>query len=175
VILVIGKHGHIRIDWLHWKIFGRNTIIGDTVLNPDFKEFIQSLNSDNVRYLIVGGYAVALHGYPRYTKDLDIWIELSIENAANIIKALDQFGFSSLGLVQTDFLVPDQVIQMGYPPSRIDILTTLPGVDFGECYPDRIVEIIDGVPINFIDLDNLKKNKKASGRHQDLADLENLS
>lgn len=77
------------------------------MLNPDFKEFIQSLNSDNVRYLVVGGYAVALHGYPRYTKDLDIWIELSIENTTNIIKALDQFGFSSLGLARTDFLVPD--------------------------------------------------------------------
>lgn len=145
------------------------------MLNPDFREFIQSLNADNVRYLIVGGYAVALHGYPRYTKDLDIWIELSAENASNILKALEHFGFSSLGLVQTDFLVPDQIIQLGYPPSRIDIITTLPGVNFSECYPDRIMEIIEGVPINFIDLDNLKKNKKASGRYQDLADLENLN
>lgn len=145
------------------------------MLNQDFKEFIQSLNADNVRYLVVGGYAVAYHGYPRYTKDLDIWIEMTTENAINIIKALEHFGFSSLQLEQSDFLVPDQIIQLGYPPSRIDILTTLPGVEFNECYPDRMNEIIDGVPVQFIDLANLKKNKEASGRFQDLADLENLN
>jgi hypothetical protein len=144
-------------------------------VNQDFKEFIQSLNSNNVHYLVVGGYAVAWHGYPRYTKDLDIWIELSPENTSKIIKALDQFGIAAMGLVQADFLVPDQIIQLGYPPNRIDLLTTLPGVDFDECYPDRIIETMDGVSIHFIDLDHLKKNIKASGQHQDLADLENLN
>ena len=144
------------------------------MLNQDFKEFIQSLNDNHVRYLIIGGYAVALHGYPRYTKDMDVWIEMSPENAANMVKALEQFGFGSLGLQAADFLVPDQVIQLGYPPSRIDLITTPPGVDFESCYPSRVEVVIDEVTVNFIDLDNLKKCKRAAGRLQDLADLENL-
>jgi predicted nucleotidyltransferase len=144
------------------------------VLNKDFKEFIQSLNDNEVRYLIVGGYAVALHGYPRYTKDLDIWVEMTAENASKILKALELFGFGSLEVNPSDFTVPDQMLQLGYPPGRIDILTTLPGVEFSECYPARTIVELDGVSVNFIDLENLKKNKKATGRHQDLADLENL-
>lgn len=144
------------------------------MLNQDFKEFIQSLNDNGVRYLVVGGYAVAFHGYPRYTKDFDVWIEMSAENAARMVAALEQFGFASLGLKAEDFLIPDQIIQLGYPPNRIDILTTLPGVEFSECYPSRIVVEIEGVPLNFIDLENLKRTKRASGRLQDLADLENL-
>ncbi len=143
-------------------------------LNQDFKEFIESLNDNGVRYLVVGGYAVAQHGHPRYTKDIDIWIEMTQENAARVIKALDQFGFASLGLKESDFLEADQIIQLGYPPSRIDLLTTLLGVEFGECYTSRIIVEKDGIPVNFIDLENLKKNKRATGRHQDLADVENL-
>jgi hypothetical protein len=144
------------------------------VLNQDFKEFIQSLNDNAVRYLLVGGYAVALHGYPRYTKDLDVWVESTTENAARMIKALQQFGFGSLDLKESDFTTSDQVVQLGYPPNRIDILTSLSGVQFSECYPSRVTEEIDGISVSFIDLENLKKNKKATGRHQDLADVENL-
>ena len=144
------------------------------MLNPDFREFIQSFNDNRVLYLVVGGYAVALHGHPRYTRDMEVWVALEPDNAASIVKALDQFGFGSLGLLASDFLVADQIIQLGYPPSRIDILTTLPGVDFASCYASRIEVEVDGVRVNFIDLDNLKKDKQASGRHQDLADLENL-
>jgi predicted nucleotidyltransferase len=144
------------------------------VLNQDFKEFLLSLNDNQVRYLVVGGYAVALHGHPRYTKDIDIWIEPSLENATSAIKALDQFGFASLGLKAGDFLVPDQIIQLGYPPNRIDLISTLPGVEFADCYTSRETVEIDGVFVDFIDLENLRKNKRASGRHQDLADLENL-
>jgi predicted nucleotidyltransferase len=144
------------------------------VLNQDFKEFIQSLNDNHVRYLVIGGYAVALHGYPRYTKDIDIWIETSSDNAANMVKALEQFGFGSLGLQVADFLVPEQIIQLGYPPSRIDLVTTPPGVDFETCYASRVEVVIDDVTVDFIDLENLKKSKKAAGRFQDLADLENL-
>ena len=144
------------------------------MLNQDFKEFIESLNDNGVRYLVVGGYAVALHGYPRYTKDIDIWVDMTADNASNILKALDQFGFGSLDVKESDFTAPDQMLQLGYPPGRIDILTTLPGVEFSECYSSRATEEVDGVSVNFIDLENLKKNKKASGRHQDLADLENL-
>ena len=145
------------------------------MLNRDFKEFIQSLNDNQVRYLVVGGYAVAFHGHPRYTKDIDIWVEMEPENAARLIKALDQFGFGSLGLQAADFLVPDQVVQLGYPPSRIDLLCTIAGVAFAACYEAKVTVVFDEVPVNFIDLDNLRKNKAAAGRHQDLADLENLS
>ena len=144
------------------------------MLNQDFKEFIQLLNDNQVRYLVVGGYAVALHGYPRYTKDIDIWVELAQENASHIVSALEQFGFASLELNISDFLVEDQVIQLGYAPNRIDMITSLPGVTFAECYNKRLSVEIDGVKVDFIDLDNLRKNKKATGRLQDLADLENL-
>jgi len=144
------------------------------MLNRDFKEFIASLNDNQVRYLVVGGYAVALHGHPRFTKDLDVWVDCSQVNAGAIIKALAQFGMGSLGLTEKDFLVPDQVIQLGYPPNRIDILLSISGVEFDECYEKRVVVKLDQLNVNFIDLDNLKRNKKAAGRYQDLADLENL-
>ncbi|MGD1904585.1 MAG: DUF6036 family nucleotidyltransferase [Leptolyngbyaceae cyanobacterium] len=144
------------------------------MLNQDFKEFIQSLNDNQVRYLVIGGYAVALHGYPRYTKDIDIWIEMSPDNASRLLKALKQFGFASLDLQAEDFMVPDQVIQLGYPPNRIDLLTTPDGVDFETCYGARLEVEMAGVPVAFIDLGNLRANKQASGRLQDLADLENL-
>lgn len=124
--------------------------------------------------MVVGGYAVALHGYPRYTKDLDVWIELSLENAENIIIALKKFGFGSLDLKPDYFLEAGQVIQLGYPPNRIDILTSLQCVSFEDCYKARVQVDIQGVLINFIDLEGLKKNKQATGRLQDLADLKNL-
>ena len=145
------------------------------MLNQDFKEFIQFLNDNHVRYLVVGGYAVAVHGHPRYTKDIDIWIEMTTENATNLLQALEQFGFGSLGLQNQDFLTPDRIIQLGYPPNRIDLLTNIDGVNFADCYLSRLEIFVDNTVVNFIDLDNLRKNKKASGRLQDLADLENLS
>ncbi len=144
-------------------------------MNPDFKEFIQSLNIHDVRYLIVGGYAVAHHGHPRYTKDLDVWIDCTSENALNIILALKDFGFGSLNLEPEDFLIPNQTIQLGCPPRKIDILTSVSGIVFDDCFDSRIVTKIDEVYANYIDLDNLLKNKKASGRPQDLADLDNLT
>lgn len=144
------------------------------MLSKDFKEFIGLLNEHKVRYLVVGGYAVAFHGHPRYTKDLDVWIDLSPENADNIIKALEKFGFGSLGLKSEDFLESDQIVQLGYPPNRIDILTTLKKIKFQDCYTARVEVEIQGVKINFIDLENLKQNKRATGRPQDLADAESL-
>lgn len=144
------------------------------MLSQDFKEFLQSLNDNDVHYLVVGGYAVALHGYPRYTKDIDIWLWLDEGNAAAMVKALEQFGFGSLGLRAEDFLAPNQIIQLGYAPNRIDLITTLEGVDFAACYETKTQVMMDGIVVNFIDLDNLRKNKKATGRLQDLADLENL-
>lgn len=145
------------------------------MLNQDFREFIQSLNDNRVRYLVIGGYAVALHGYPRYTKDIDIWVEMSCENAARLLSALAQFGFASLNLKPEDFMVPDQVIQLGYPPNRIDLLTTPDGVDFETAYGTKVVVEISNTQVNFINLKNLRINKRASGRLQDLADLENLA
>jgi predicted nucleotidyltransferase len=144
------------------------------MLDRDFREFIESLNDNNVRYLVVGGYAVAFHGHPRYTKDIDIWIELEPVNAQRVIAALVQFGFSSLDLKPADFLIADQIIQLGYPPNRIDLITTLEAVDFEECYAAREKAVFEGIVVNFIDVENLKKNKAASGRPQDLADVANL-
>jgi hypothetical protein len=123
---------------------------------------------------VVGGYAVAFHGHPRYTKDLDVWIELSSDNAENIFKALKKFGFGELGLKPADFLERDQIIQLGYPPNRIDILTTLKNLKFDDCYKAKVEVEIQGLKIYFIDIENLKQNKRATGRPQDLADAENL-
>jgi predicted nucleotidyltransferase len=144
------------------------------MLSRDYREFIQSLNAHKVRYLVIGGYALAFHGHPRYTKDIDIWVEVSASNAAVIIKALREFGFASLDLQEKDFLEPDQIIQLGYPPNRIDLVTSASGVDFSACYNARRELDLDGISVAFIDLENLRKNKKASGRKQDLADLESL-
>lgn len=144
------------------------------MLSQDFREFIELLNSNEVRYLIVGGYAVAVHGYPRYTKDLDVWIYADSENVEKLISALKQFGFGSLGLTPDDFLTPDQVIQLGYPPNRIDLLTSLKGVEFNNAYESRVQIEINGLFADFVDLENLKKNKASTGRPQDIADLENL-
>jgi len=144
------------------------------IINKDFREFIKLLNSNNVKYLVVGGYAVAFHGYPRYTKNMDIWIWINENNAKQLIKTLEEFGFSSLGLKKEDFLKPEYVIQLGYPPNRIDILTKISGLEFEKCYKSRIKTNMDGITIDFINLENLKKNKKAIGRFKDLADLENL-
>lgn len=145
------------------------------MLNQDFKEFFESLNANQVEYLVVGGYAVAFHGHPRYTKDIDIWVAMTPENAEKIIRALNAFGFGSLGLTAADFLTPDQIIQLGYEPSRIDLITTISGVEFSTCYPAHLNLEVDGIQIAVIDRENLAKNKKASGRPQDLADVAELS
>jgi predicted nucleotidyltransferase len=173
-MLPIGAPFLTRTGLTLWRKSEKNTIVGKLMLNQDFREFIQSLNDSQVRYLVVGGYAVALHGYPRYTKDIDIWIELAPANASRIVRALEQFGFGSLGLTEQDFLEADTIIQLGYPPRRIDLLTTLPGVDFEQCFAAKIMVEMDGILINFIDLESLKKNKRATGRAQDIADIENL-
>lgn len=144
------------------------------MLNQDFREFVKSLNAHDVRYLVVGGYAVALHGHPRYTKDLDIWIEPTQENAERLLDALNNFGFASLDLKVEDFTSDNQVIQLGYPPSRIDLLTSADGIEFADSYTSKVIVELDGVATNFIDLAHLKANKQSTGRLQDLADLEAL-
>lgn len=143
-------------------------------LSRDFKEFIEFLNQNEVRYLVVGGYAVSFHGYPRYTKDLDIWIQVSADNADRVVRAITDFGFASLGLKQEDFLQPGVIVQIGYPPLRIDLLTQPSGVDFASCYANKIAIDLDGLKVDVIGLEDLKTNKRASGRTQDMLDLENL-
>ena len=144
------------------------------VLNKDFREFIGLLNSHNVRYLVVGGYAVTFHGYPRFTNDLDIWIERASNNAEAMINVLEDFGFGTLEIKKDDFLLEDRVIQLGYPPNRIDLLTGASGLIFDQCYPKKVSAVIEGLPVDFIDIENLKINKKTTRRYRDLNDLENL-
>ena len=143
-------------------------------LPPDFKEFLRLLNVHKVEYLLIGGYAVSYHGYPRATADMDIWVAIYPANADRVVAALKEFGFDLPDLSPELFLRQWQIIRLGVPPVRIEIATTISGVDFAECYASRVQDTLDGVLVNLINLNHLKANKKASGRHQDLADLEHL-
>jgi len=145
------------------------------MLNEDFKEFAGLLNSNRVEYLIVGGYALAAYGHPRYTGDLDFWVGAGATNGERLLKALKEFGFAELGIVLEDVTTPNRVIQLGYPPRRIDLLTSIDGVEFEPCYSRRMVVDVDGQSLCFIGLDDFKVNKRAAGRHKDLADLEALA
>ena len=145
-----------------------------THLPPDFKEFLRLLNAHKVEYLLIGGYAVGYHGYPRATADMDIWVAVHPANADRLVAVLKEFGFDLPDLSPELFLREWQIVRLGVPPVRIEIATTISGVDFGECYAERVEGTLDGVGVNVIDLEHLKRNKKASGRHQDLADLEHL-
>jgi hypothetical protein len=143
-------------------------------LPRDFKEFLRLLNAHHVEYLLIGGYAVNYHGYPRATADMDIWIAVHPANAERVVAALKEFGFDLPDLSPDLFLRAWQIIRLGVPPVRIEISTTISGVDFAECYAGRVDDVLEGVPVSLINLEHLKRNKKASGRHQDLADLEHL-
>ena len=144
-------------------------------LPSDFKEFLRLLNAHRVEYLLIGGYAVNYHGYPRATADMDIWIAVYPANADRVVAALKEFGFDLPELSRELFLQPWQIIRLGVPPLRIEIATTISGVEFAECYATRVQDMLDGVAVNLIDLEHLRVNKKASGRYQDLADLEHLA
>ncbi len=143
-------------------------------LPQDFKEFLKLLNKHEVKYLLIGGYAVSYHGYPRSTADMDIWVAIEPNNADRLVAVLREFGFDVPKLETSLFLNEDKVIRMGLPPLRIEVLTTISGVNFDECYSGRIIDNIDGVEVNIISLKHLKINKKASGRYKDLDDLEYL-
>ena len=143
-------------------------------LPPDFKEFLRLLNDHEVQYLLVGGYAVAYHGYPRATADMDIWVAIQPRNAQRLVDAIRVFGFDMPELSPKVFLKEEQVIRMGVPPVRIEIVTSASGVEFEACYAARVVDELDGVAVSVIDLEHLKINKKAAGRHRDLDDLEHL-
>ena len=137
----------------------------------DFIEFIKLCNQFDVKYLVIGGYAVSIHGYPRTTKDLDICIELSDDNADKMMKVIHEFGFASLKLTKEDFTKPDFITQLGYPPLRIDIINDLDGVAFEEAWLNKSVVTMLGVPVNFIGYHELLKVKFKAGRSQDLADI----
>jgi predicted nucleotidyltransferase len=132
------------------------------------------MNSASVEYLIVGGYAVAYHGYARTTGDIDVWIAINPHNAEKLVHVLQNFGFDVPELSSELFLIRDRIVRMGMPPFRIEILNTISGVSFEECYARRISDVIDGVEIKLINLEDLKINKKASGRPKDIADLQYL-
>ncbi len=144
-------------------------------LPPDFKEFLKLLNENKVEYLLIGGYAVGYHGYPRATIDLDVWIAIDSENALKITKTLNDFGFDDPEITESLFLDKDKIIRMGHPPLRIEIMTGISGVEFNACYDDRIITKIENIDVNLIGLKHLKENKKAANRHKDLDDLEHLS
>jgi hypothetical protein len=143
-------------------------------LPDDFKEFLKLLASNGVEYLLIGGYAVNIYGYVRTTNDMDVWINVHPENAAGVVRTLRQFGFAPAQLTPELFLTPDNVIRMGLPPLRIEILTSVSGVEFDACYKERQMIQIDDLLVPVISLPRLKENKAASGRAKDLADLENL-
>jgi predicted nucleotidyltransferase len=143
-------------------------------LHPDFREFLKYLNSQEVEYMLIGGYAVGYHGYPRATGDMDVWIAVDQKNANKVVMALHEFGMPRTELTKELFLESNRVVRMGVPPVRIEIITGISGVEFRDCYSRRESIEIDSVPINVISLDDLRINKKASGRHKDLDDLSHL-
>jgi phage replication-related protein YjqB (UPF0714/DUF867 family) len=124
----------------------------DIVLPPDFKEFLSLLKDKNIQYLLIGGYAVGYHGYPRSTNDMDIWIAIDSKTAKQMVLALKEFGFDSPQLSEELFLKEKNIVRMGIAPIRIEILTTISGVSFEECFKQRIVDEIDGIEVSIIDL-----------------------
>ena len=140
-------------------------------LPEDFKEFVQLLNENNVKYLIIGGYAVGFHSRPKFTNDIDIWIENSIENAQKVLIVLKEFGFGDLDITIEDLTDPDKVIQLGYAPVRIDIITGLSGIDFSKAFDCRVIGKYLGLNTNFISQSSLIESKKLAGRKKDLDDL----
>jgi hypothetical protein len=143
-------------------------------LNQDFKEFLECLTAESVEYLLVGGHALAFHGLPRFTKDIDFWVRPTPENARRILRALDAFGFAGLGLKLEDFTCEGKVVQLGLPPRRIDIVTSIDGVDFASAYGRRIESTYHGQALLVIHRDDLLRNKRSTGRPQDALDADEL-
>ncbi len=142
-------------------------------MSPDFKEILSTFNEHEVKYLIVGAYAVIKYSEPRYTKDLDIWVEPSADNAPRVYAALKAFGAPMSKLTESDFAT-DGFFQMGRPPVRIDILMSIDGVEFVDAWPNRQEGDFDGIPANFISADDLITNKSISARPQDTIDIESV-
>ncbi|MFZ2960327.1 MAG: hypothetical protein WA705_25885 [Candidatus Ozemobacteraceae bacterium] len=143
-------------------------------LPADFQDFLRLLNDNGVKYLLVGGYAVGYYGFPRPTGDIDFWVGISSENAPNIVRVLKAFGFDLPELRDEQFLKEDQIIRLGNPPFRIEILTSVSGITFEEAYNKRQKVFFDGIPVDLLSLEDLKKNKAAANRDKDRIDLKNL-
>ncbi|MDQ1350055.1 MAG: hypothetical protein QG657_356, partial [Acidobacteriota bacterium] len=143
-------------------------------IEKDFKEFIELLNCNKVKYLVVGGFAIAFHATARFTKDIDIFVEASEENSIKIVNTLKSFGFGDIGLTEKDFQNAGQIVQLGYPPLRIDIITAISGVEFADAWKTKVEGKYGDAPCFFISIDDLINNKNASGRPQDLADIKIL-
>lgn len=143
-------------------------------LPKDFREFLKLLGENEVEYLLIGGYAVGFYGYPRPTGDMDIWISNERKNAEQVCLVLDEFGFSSPELSAELFTLEKSIVRIGVPPFKLKIITFIDGVEFEKCFSEKVTAVIDSVEVNLISLENLKINKKASGRFKDLNDLENL-
>jgi hypothetical protein len=140
------------------------------LLNQDYRDILSEFCAENVEFLLVGAYAMAAHGLPRATGDIDLWIRCSAENAARVMTALKRFGAPLADVSATDFVRPGIVFQIGVVPRRIDVTTTIDGIDFETAWPDRLGVVIDGLPVNVIGREHLLRNKIASGRPKDLAD-----
>lgn len=143
-------------------------------LTHDFHEFLKQFNAHGVAYMVVGGFAVALYGYPRYTGDIDIWIDTAEGNAVKALKVLYALGYSNKEVNLQDLTTPDIIVQLGYPPNRIDLTTRMAGIEFASCWENRVTIPFGDTKATFISLGDLKKNKKATARQQDLLDLQNL-
>ena len=143
-------------------------------LPDDFKEFLKLLNDHQVNYLLIGGYAVGIYGYPRATGDLDIWVSNDAENAKKLAAVVREFGFDSPEVKPELFYNSDRIFRMGMPPIRIELFASITGLDFDECFPLRVIKKVSNLEVVVIDLQNLIKNKKMVGRHKDLDDIEKL-
>jgi hypothetical protein len=143
-------------------------------ISSDFREFIELLRLEKVDYLVVGAYAVAWHGHPRYTGDLDLLLRPSADNARRVVNALHAFGFGSLGLKAADFSAPGMIVQLGFPPNRIDLLTSITGVSFDDAWNGRMTGEIGGMEVPMIGLSELLRNKESTGRTKDEADAQEL-
>ena len=141
---------------------------------PDFRELLALFNARHVEYLIVGGYALAFHGAPRFTGDLDIFVHPDAANAHRILTALEAFGFAAVGLTPSDFERPDQVVQLGVPPVRIALITSITGVSWDEAWAGRIAGRYGDIPVSYIGREQFVANKRATGRAKDVGDLELL-
>jgi len=139
-------------------------------VNPDFRDMLRALSEEGVEYLLVGAYALASHGYPRATGDIDFWVRRSPENAERVWSAIRRFGAPTLNLAKSDLTTPDIVFQIGIPPRRIDLLTSIAGVEFDDAWPARIEIEVDGLMVPVIGRDHLLANKRATGRPKDQAD-----
>lgn len=161
--------------WPPSKRFDRTSRRSQECVTKDFEELLACCNAHGVKALIVGGHAVAFHGKPRFTKDLDLFVESSDENAARLLLALTAFGFAGLGLSVDDFTSPDKVVQLGVAPNRVDLVTSIDGVTFAEAWNGRSAGHYGTEPASYIGKPELLRNKRAVGRPQDLADIDSLS